>query len=55
MRMQNLGGTNKEYYGIFRNGLLSLSSLPHFQAEYLIYRKWPIKIPVRPLNSQDVG
>ena len=22
--------------------LLSLSSLPHFQAEYLIYRKWPI-------------
>ena len=25
--------------------LLSLSSLPHFQAEYLIYRKWPIVNP----------
>ena len=25
--------------------LLSLSSLSHFQAEYLIYRKWPIVTP----------
>ena len=24
MLMQNLGGTNKEYYGIFRTGLLDM-------------------------------